>query len=118
MRVLWDLKNRLHTFYRSKSRREAEEHFQGILQYLDSSQYIHPEFSHLKKTFLHWKEGILNHFDTGITNAFIEGLNNRIETLKRKRFGFRDTERFIKCITFALLPLSFILPHPLFINYL
>lgn len=118
IRMLWDLKNRLHAFYQSRDRQEAEERFEGILQYLDSSQTVHPEFSDLKKTLLTWKEGILNHFDTGITNAFIEGLNNRIETLKRKRFGFRDTERFIKCISFALLPLSFCIPHPLFLNYL
>jgi len=72
----------------------------------------------LKKTLLNWKPYILNHFDTGITNAYIEGLNNRIETLKRKRFGFRNTERFIKCIVFALLPLCLVIPHPLFLNYL
>ena len=118
IRILWDLKNRIHVFYQSTNRKEAEERFQGVISYLDSYRKEHPEFADLKKTLLNWKPYILNHFDTGITNAYIEGLNNRIETLKRKRFGFRNTERFIKCIVFALLPLCLVIPHPLFLNYL
>jgi transposase len=118
IQVLWDLKNRLHVFYQSKERKEAEERFKGIIGYLDSYKKEHPEFADLKKTLLNWQPYILNHFDTGITNAYIEGLNNRIETLKRKRFGFRDTKRFLKCVVFALLPLCFFIQNPLFNNYL
>ena len=114
IRILWDLKNRLHVFYQSENRKEAEEHFAGVIAFLDSYYKEHPEFADLKKTLLNWKPFILNHFDTGITNAFIEGLNNRIETLKRKRYGFRDTERFIRCIVFALLPICFFIQNPMF----
>jgi transposase len=114
IRILWDLKNRLHVFYESADKEEAEERFEGIISYLDSYKKEHPEFAGLKKTLLNWKPYILNHFDTGITNAFIEGLNNRIETLKRKRYGFRDTNRFIRSIVFALLPIFFFIPSPIF----
>jgi transposase len=114
IRILWDLKNRLHVFYQSKDRKEAEEHFGGLVGYLDSYKKEHPEFADLKKTLLNWQPYILNHFDTGITNAYIEGLNNRIETLKRKRYGFRDANRFIRSIVFALLPICFFIQSPIF----
>lgn len=114
IRILWDLKNRLHVFYASANRADAEEHFAGVIAFLDSYRKEHPEFADLKKTLLNWKPYILNHFDTGITNAFIEGLNNRIETLKRKRYGFRDAERFIRSIVFALLPIFFFIQSPIF----
>ncbi len=118
IKILWDLKNRIHVFYKSENRKEAEEHFEGIIQYLYSYRKDHPEFADLKKTLINWQPYILNHFDTSITNAYIEGLNNRIETLKRKRFGFRNTERFLKCVVFALLPVIYFIQNPLFINQL
>lgn len=114
IRILWDLKNRLHGFYQSNDRAEAEERFAGIVAFLDTHRKEHPEFADLKKTLLNWQPFILNHFDTGVTNAFIEGLNNKIETLKRKRYGFRDTERFIRSIVFALLPIFFFIQSPMF----
>jgi transposase len=116
IKVLWELKNRLHAFYESANRLEAEEHFAGVIAFLEAYKKEHPEFVDLKKTLLNWKPYILNHFDTGITNAFIEGLNNRIETLKRKRYGFRDKERFIRSIVFALLPICFFIQNPLFVH--
>lgn len=118
IQILWDLKNRLHVFYKSEGRKQAEERFEGIIGFLDSYRKEHPEFADLKKTLLNWKEYILNYFDTGITNAYIEGLNNKIETLKRKRHGFRDVERFLKCVVFALLPIISFIQNPLFINLL
>lgn len=117
IRILWDIKNRLHVFYQSENRKQAEERFEELIGYLDSYRKEHPEFADLKKTLLNWKPYILNHFDTGITNAYIEGLNNRIETLKRKKHGYRNTERFLKCVVFALLPLCFFIQNPLFINF-
>ncbi|MBI5152695.1 transposase, partial [Candidatus Peregrinibacteria bacterium] len=57
---------------------------------------------------------ILAYFEYRLTNAFIEGLNNRIETLKRKRFGFRNKLRFIKTLVFALFPITFFIPNLIF----
>jgi len=38
--------------------------------------------------------GILNFFDHPITNGKIEGINNKIKTLKRQAYGYRDNEYF------------------------
>lgn len=109
LRILWNLKNRIHDFYRSKTEARAKERFCGLLAYLDTYSGIHPEFLDLHKTLTNWQTQILNYFKYRITNAYIEGLNNRIETLKRKRFGFRNKERFIKTLLFAFLPITLFL---------
>jgi len=38
--------------------------------------------------------GILNYFEHFITNGKAEGLNNKIKTLKRQAYGYRDMEYF------------------------
>jgi len=39
-------------------------------------------------------KGILNYFDYRITNGKMEGINNKIKTLKRQAYGFRDKAYF------------------------
>lgn len=116
IKILWELKNHLHSFYKAKSRSIAEQRFNKLLQFLDTHRKVHPEFNDLIKTLETWREYILNHFDEGITNAYIEGLNNKIETLKRKKCGYRSVERFLKSVVFSLLPIITFIPCPLFIN--
>ncbi len=41
----------------------------------------------------HW-EGIINYFKHPITNGKTEGINNKIKTMKRQAYGFRDIEYF------------------------
>lgn len=46
------------------------------------------------KTLLrHW-EGLTNYFNHKITNGKTEGVNNKIKTMKRQAYGFRDMEYF------------------------
>lgn len=106
IKLLWDLKNKVSGFYRCKSIESAMINWQKLLKFLDDHTETHPEFADLKKTFLNWESEILNYFIFGITNAYIEGINNKIETLKRKKFGFRSKEKFIKCLFYALFPIS------------
>jgi len=46
------------------------------------------------KTLAAYKTGLLNFFTYDITSAVVEGTNNKIKTLKRQAFGFRDMEYF------------------------
>jgi len=41
----------------------------------------------------HW-EGLTNYFKHKITNGKTEGVNNKIKTMKRQAYGFRDVEYF------------------------
>jgi transposase len=52
------------------------------------------EIAKAGRTFLrHW-EGLTNYFKHKITNGKTEGINNKIKTMKRQAYGFRDMEYF------------------------
>lgn len=52
------------------------------------------ELQKTEKTLLrHW-QGLVNYFKPPITNAKTEGINNKIKTMKRQAYGFRDIEYF------------------------
>jgi transposase len=48
----------------------------------------------LAKSLLGNMKGILNYFDYRISNGKMEGINNKIKTLKRQAYGYRDKEYF------------------------
>ncbi len=41
-----------------------------------------------------WREEILNYFDYPITNGFVKGKNDRIKTIKRMAYGYRNMDDF------------------------
>ena len=47
------------------------------------------------KTIAGYRTGLLNYFKHPITSAMVEGINNKIKTLKRQAYGFRDNEYFM-----------------------
>lgn len=51
-------------------------------------------FQRLAATFERHRRGLLAFFKHRITSGPLEGLNNRIKTLKRQAYGFRDMEYF------------------------
>lgn len=114
IRVLWNLKNTIHILYKCKKKTSIDQYWNEIFNQLKKYESIHPEFNDLRKTLLNWEEEILNYFKYRITNAYIEGLNNRIETLKRKKFGYRNKLRFLKSIVYALLPISMFIDSTIF----
>ena len=69
-----------------------------------SAWYMHvgvTELNRFKKcvnSFVDWNEEILNAFETGLTNGYTEGCNNRIKVLKRNAYGVRNFDRFRKRI--------------------
>lgn len=46
------------------------------------------------RTLLRCAEGLLNYFKHRISNGKIEGINNKIKTMARQAYGFRDMEYF------------------------
>ena len=46
------------------------------------------------KTLLNHAEGLVNYFKHRISNGKIEGINNKIKTMSRQAYGFRDMEYF------------------------
>lgn len=46
------------------------------------------------KTLMHHSHGLLNYFYHRISCGLVEGINNKIKTLKRQAYGFRDMAYF------------------------
>jgi transposase len=45
----------------------------------------------------HW-DGILNYFDSGLTNAVLEGINSIIQNVKARARGYRNIQNFITMV--------------------
>ena len=43
---------------------------------------------------------IITYFRYRVTNSIAEGINNKIQTVKKKAYGFRNRQRFINAIYF------------------
>ena len=54
-----------------------------------------PELTKLANTIESHRDGILAYFDRRISTGPVEGVNNKIKTLKRMAYGFRDEHYFI-----------------------
>lgn len=58
------------------------------------------EFEPVVNMICNWSKEILNAFETGYSNGFTEGMNNRIKVLKRVCYGVRNFERFRRRILY------------------
>ncbi len=86
------LKEQFQLFWHKGSKEEAEEFFMywGV-DVLATG--LEPLIKVVWTLYRHL-EGILNYFKHRITNASAEGINNKIKTMKRQAYGFRDMEYF------------------------
>lgn len=88
MAELYDWKERLHGFYRIRGYHRAERAL-GLM--LDAMAFSNlPEIQTLRRTLKRWKNEILNYFRTGLTNARVEGFNNKAKLVKRRAYGYRS----------------------------
>ncbi len=92
VRGAWELKEGFRTWYKESDRGKAEEML-GLLEHR-IARNSSPEFKELLSMFTNWREEILNYFDHRITNGFVEGKNNRIKTIKRMAYGYRNMDNF------------------------
>ena len=88
----WLLKESFRRWYRTPGRSQAEKALMLIEQRIAKGSLT--EFKRLLPTLRRWREEILNYFSYRITNGFVEGKNNRIKTLKRMAYGYRNMENF------------------------
>ncbi len=73
-------------------RSKAEERLASLEERIPNDSLI--EFKELLHILTNWREEILNYFDYPITNGFVEGKNNRIKTIKRMAYGYRNMNNF------------------------
>lgn len=92
LRVAWLLKEQFATIYDAPDRNEAERRLELWIDHITAAGL--PEFLNTWRTLQWWREQILNYFDDRVTNAFAEGITNKIKVMKRRSYGFRDPVRY------------------------
>ncbi len=109
LKMYYFTKERLRSLYKQRSKEEARRLLTTIIHSLSSTDDA--ELINWSRTLKRWQEYILNYFDNKSTNAYVEGLHNKMKLIKRVSFGFRNKEVYINKITLSVLVLSVILPH-------
>ena len=92
LEVAYELKQQFESFKKTKTKKEAEKELRTWILMAEESKL--KEFNEVIKTFRNWSNEITNSKETEITNAYTEGINNKIKVLKRNAFGYRNFERF------------------------
>jgi len=92
LKKAWMFKESFRAWYRGTDRSGAEQML-AMLEEMIANDSL-PEFKELVHTLANWREEILSYFDYRITNGFVEGKNNRIKTIKRMAYGYRNMDNF------------------------
>jgi transposase len=90
--IAHSLKEQFRLFWKKNTVEEAE-HF--LIRWgIDALATGLKQLKRMVKTLHQYREGLLNYFKHRISNAGAEGINNKIKTMKRQAYGFRDIEYF------------------------
>lgn len=90
--AMYTMKEQLRVFWTLSNRKEAASFlYNWCSDALDSGV---KQLMKIGLTLNRHRKGLLDYFTHRITNAVAEGLNNKIKTLKRQAYGFRDMEYF------------------------
>lgn len=86
------MKEQLRIFWEKKNLREGAAFLMAWI--MDATESGIPELRRVANTLLNHYMELLNYFKHRITNGKTEGINNKIKTLKRQAYGYRDMEYF------------------------
>ena len=88
----WRLKESVRVLYMLSEPEEITRVFEDLCFACSTSPF--PSFRALARTLRQWREEILAYFSDPVTNAFAEGITNKVKVIKRVGFGYRSFERF------------------------
>ena len=89
---MYILKEDLRQFWQQGSRAEAEAAIDAWVSTALSSGV--KTIERLGKSIAHFKDGILAYYEYPITSGMLEGINNKIKTIIKKAYGYRDMVLF------------------------
>ena len=92
MGAAWRLKEAFADIYESADRAEAGRRFDDWMRRVEGSGLS--ELAATARVVDSWREQILNYFDDRQTNAFAEGITNKIKVMKRRGYGHRRSDRY------------------------
>lgn len=89
-----NIRNMVEEMYLMQTRHEAEKQLDLIIQLCWASPCSHG--IDIAKTFNRWFKEITNYFDNRYTNAYTEGLNNKLELINRNGYGYKNSENYLR----------------------
>lgn len=89
----WGLKEGLRAVYKKQRQEEAAAALERWIGEAQASG-LRP-FQRTAATLKKWRREVLNYWRHPITNALVEGKHNRIKTLKRRAYGYRNDRSFL-----------------------
>ena len=82
-------------FLKMLSCNDANSARKAMCEWIESTENCGiPQFEKCADTMRNWYRGIVNSFDTTITNGFTDGCNNKNKVLKRNAYGYKNFRRF------------------------
>jgi transposase len=85
-------KEKLLTLYRTRGYEKAKVSLKSMIDEMASSRS--KPILRLRKTLQKWFNEVLGHFQSGLTNARVEGFNNVAKTVLKRAYGFRSFKNF------------------------
>lgn len=98
---------KIEALYENTSLEEAKAQLAFMA---DIAEEIKPKNSFTKTIYRHF-DGILNYFDSKLTNGILEGMNSTIQVIKRVARGFRYSHNFKKMIRFVFNQKVYLQPN-------
>jgi transposase len=90
--IAYYLKEDLRQLWLQDNKTEAETFLDDWISQAESSEV--PILTKFATTLSDQRKGLLAYYDFPISNGPLEGTNNKIKTMKRQAYGFRDREFF------------------------
>jgi len=90
--TIHSMKEQLRTFWEKSSMVEGLLFLEAWCA--DAGKTGIRQLEKVSKTLMAHSYGLLSYFSHGITCGLVEGINNKIKTLKRQAYGFRDMAYF------------------------
>jgi transposase len=86
------MKDELRRFWEQPGKQFATAFLDGWIRRAEASGI--KVLQQMGKTLAAYRSGLLAYYDAMITSGPMEGTNNKIKTMKRQAYGFRDQEFF------------------------
>ena len=86
------MKEQLRDFWKKDSLEEAISFLNAWC--IDAENSGIKQLKRVATTLMHHSHGLLNYYFFRISSGLVEGINNKIKTLKRQAYGFRDMVYF------------------------
>lgn len=89
---LYRWKEKLHLLFRTKGIRRAAHTLYELIEEMKKSNL--EEILRLSRTLTRWRKEILLYFDTGLTNAFTEAMNNIGKLVQKRGYGYKSFKNY------------------------